>query len=110
MYPDQDDLRYLVAGGRLVYEVDVVGQRIEDESISLFGIDIDLNGPREPTNTSLSDSDPGRRGSVEVWEVVAESGRCNTMLDGRSRRQHWLCPVGYPQADARCSVRQLASR
>ena len=46
VYPERDDYRYLVAGGRLVHAVVVVGQLIEDDSISLFGIEIDLNGPR----------------------------------------------------------------
>ena len=46
VYPERDDFRYLVAGGRLVYAVVVVGQLIGDDSISLFGIEIDLSGPR----------------------------------------------------------------
>jgi len=46
VYPERHDYRYLVAGGRLVYAVVVVGQLIEDDSISLFGIEIDLSGPR----------------------------------------------------------------
>lgn len=46
LYPERDDYRYLVAGGRLVYAVVVVGQLINDDTISLFGIEIDLHGPR----------------------------------------------------------------
>ena len=46
LYPERDDYRYLVAGGRLVYAVVVVGQLVDDETISLFGIEIDLHGPR----------------------------------------------------------------
>lgn len=46
LYPERDDYRYLVAGGRLVYAVVVVGQLINDDTISLFGIEIDLRGPR----------------------------------------------------------------
>ena len=46
LYPERDDYRYLVAGGRLVYAVVVVGQLINDDMISLFGIEIDLHGPR----------------------------------------------------------------
>jgi hypothetical protein len=46
MYPERDDYRYLVAGGRLVYAVVVVGQLIDDDSICLFGIEIDLGRPR----------------------------------------------------------------
>jgi hypothetical protein len=46
LYPERDDYRYLVAGGRLVYAVVVVGQRTDDDSISLFGIEIDLSGPQ----------------------------------------------------------------
>jgi hypothetical protein len=46
LYPERDDYRYLVAGGRLVYAVIVVGQLIDDDTISLFGIEIDLHGPR----------------------------------------------------------------
>ena len=46
LYPERDDYRYLVTGGRLVYAVVVVGQRTDDESITLFGIEIDLSGPR----------------------------------------------------------------
>lgn len=46
LYPERDDYRYLVAGGRLVYAVVVVGQLIGDDSIALFGIEIDLSGPR----------------------------------------------------------------
>jgi hypothetical protein len=46
LYPERDDYRYLVAGGRLVYAVVVVGQLIDDETISLFGIEIDQYGPR----------------------------------------------------------------
>ena len=46
VYPERDDYRYLVAGGRLVYAILVVGQLIDDDSISLFGIEIDLSGPR----------------------------------------------------------------
>jgi hypothetical protein len=46
LYPERDDYRYLVAGGRLVYAVVVVGQLIDDDTISLFGIEIDLHGPR----------------------------------------------------------------
>jgi hypothetical protein len=45
LYPERDDYRYLVAGGRLVYAVVVVGQLIDDDSISLFGIEIDQRGP-----------------------------------------------------------------
>jgi hypothetical protein len=45
LYPERDDYRYLVAGGRLVYAV-VVGQLINEDTISLFGIEIDLHGPR----------------------------------------------------------------
>lgn len=41
LYPDRDDYRYLVTTGRLVYAVVVVGQLLADESILLFGIDID---------------------------------------------------------------------
>jgi len=52
VYPDRDDLRYLVAVGRL----------------------------------------------VGVGEVVAESGRCTMMLDGRSRRQQ-LAVSGSPSAN-----------
>ena len=44
LYPERDDYRYLVAGGRLVYAV-VVGHLIDDNSISLFGIEIDQRGP-----------------------------------------------------------------
>lgn len=49
--PERDDYRYPVAGGRLVYAVVVVGQLIDNNSISelidnnsisLFGIEIDL--------------------------------------------------------------------
>ncbi len=46
LYPERDDYRYLVAGGRLVYAVVVVGQLINEDTISLFGIEIDLHGPR----------------------------------------------------------------
>lgn len=46
LYPERDDYRYLVAGGRLVYAVVVVGQLVDDDTISLFGIEIDLHGPR----------------------------------------------------------------
>ncbi len=46
LYPERHDYRYLVAGGRLVYAVVVVGQLINDDTISLFGIEIDLHGPR----------------------------------------------------------------
>lgn len=46
LYPERDDYRYLVAGGRLVYAVVVIGQLIDDDTISLFGIEIDLHGPR----------------------------------------------------------------
>lgn len=46
LYPERDDYRYLVAGGRLVYAVVVVGQLIDDGSISLFGIEIDPSGPQ----------------------------------------------------------------
>jgi hypothetical protein len=46
LYPERNDYRYLVAGGRLVYAVVVVGQLIDDDSISLFGIEIDLRGPQ----------------------------------------------------------------
>jgi hypothetical protein len=46
LYPERDDYRYLVAGGRLVYAVVVVGQLIDGDTISLFGIEIDLHGPR----------------------------------------------------------------
>ncbi len=46
LYPERNDYRYLVAGGRLVYAVVVVGQLIDDDSISLFGIEIDLHGPQ----------------------------------------------------------------
>jgi len=46
VYPDRDDYRYLLAGGRLVYAVLDVGQLIDDDSISLFGVEIDLSGPR----------------------------------------------------------------
>lgn len=46
LYPERDDYRYLVAGGRLVYAVVVVGQLIDEDTISLFGIEIDLHGPR----------------------------------------------------------------
>ena len=46
LYPERDDYRYLVAGGRLVYAVVVVGQRTNDDSISLFGVEIDLSGPQ----------------------------------------------------------------
>lgn len=46
LYPERDEYRYLVAGGRLVYAVVVVGQLIDDDAISLFGIEIDLHGPR----------------------------------------------------------------
>jgi hypothetical protein len=46
LYPERDDYRYLVAGGRLVYAVVVVGQLIDDDTISLFGIEIDPHGPR----------------------------------------------------------------
>ncbi len=46
LYSERDDYRYLVAGGRLVYAVVVVGQLIDDDTISLFGIEIDLHGPR----------------------------------------------------------------
>jgi hypothetical protein len=45
LYPERDDYRYLVAGGRLVDAVIVVGQLIDDDTISLFGIEIDLHGP-----------------------------------------------------------------
>lgn len=44
LYPERDDYRYLVAGGRLVYAVVVVAQLTDDDSISLFGIEIDLSG------------------------------------------------------------------
>lgn len=40
LYPERDDYRYLVAGGRLVYAVVVVAQLTDDDSISLFGIEI----------------------------------------------------------------------
>lgn len=46
LYPERDDYRYLVAGGRLVYAALVVGQLIDDDTISLFGIEIDLHEPR----------------------------------------------------------------
>ncbi len=46
LYPERDDYRYLVAGGRLVYAVVVVGQLIDDDTLSLFGAEIDLHGPR----------------------------------------------------------------
>jgi hypothetical protein len=46
VYPERDDYRYLVAAGRLVYAVVVVGHLIDDDSISLFGIEIDVSGPR----------------------------------------------------------------
>ena len=46
LYPERDDYRYLVAGGRLVYAVVVVGELIDDDTISLFGIEIDVHGPR----------------------------------------------------------------
>ena len=46
LYPERNDYRYLVAGGRLVYAAVVVGQLIDDDTISLFGIEIDLHGPR----------------------------------------------------------------
>lgn len=46
LYPERDDYRYLVAGGRLVYAVVVVGELIDDDTISLFGIEIDLHGPQ----------------------------------------------------------------
>ncbi len=46
LYPERNDYRYLVAGGRLVYAVVVVGQLIDDDLISLFGIEIDLRGPQ----------------------------------------------------------------
>lgn len=46
LYPERDDYRYLVAGGRLVYAVVVIGQLIDDDTISLFGIEIDLHGSR----------------------------------------------------------------
>ena len=42
---ERDDYRYLFAGGRLVYAV-VVGQLINDDTISLFGVEIDLHGTR----------------------------------------------------------------
>ncbi len=45
-YPERDDYRYLVADGRLVHPVAVVGQLIDDGTISLFGIEIDLHGSR----------------------------------------------------------------
>lgn len=45
-YPERDDYRYLVTGGRLVWAVVVVGQLTDDDSISLFGIEIDLRGPQ----------------------------------------------------------------
>jgi hypothetical protein len=44
VYPERDDYRYLVAGGRLVYAVVVVAQMHDDGSISLFGVEIDLGG------------------------------------------------------------------
>ena len=46
LYPERDDYRYLVTGGPLVYAVVVVGQLINEDTISLFGIEIDLHGPR----------------------------------------------------------------
>jgi len=46
VYPERSDFRYLVAGGRLVYAVVVIGQLIDDDSVSLFGIEIDLSRPR----------------------------------------------------------------
>lgn len=41
LYPDRDDYRYLVTTGRLVRAATVVGQLVADNSIVLFGIDID---------------------------------------------------------------------
>jgi hypothetical protein len=46
LHPERDDYRYLVTGGRLVYAVVVVGQLINEDTISLFGIEVDLHGPR----------------------------------------------------------------
>lgn len=42
MYPDRDDDRYLVATGKLVRAVLVIGQLVSDGSIVLFGIEIEL--------------------------------------------------------------------
>ena len=46
LYPERDDYRYLVTTGRLMYAVVVVGQQVDEESISLFGVEIDLGGPQ----------------------------------------------------------------
>jgi hypothetical protein len=45
LHPERDDYRYLVTGGRLVCAV-VVGHLINEDTISLFGIEVDLHGPR----------------------------------------------------------------
>lgn len=42
LYPDRDDYRYLVATGLLVPAVTITAQLVDDGSIVLFGIDIDL--------------------------------------------------------------------
>ena len=38
LYPERDDYGYLVAGGRLVYAVVVVGQLINDDTIRAAGL------------------------------------------------------------------------
>ncbi len=41
LYAVRDDYRFLVTTGRLVRAVTVIGQRVADDTIVLFGIDID---------------------------------------------------------------------
>lgn len=47
MYQDREDYRYLVVTGMLVYAAVVIGQLVDDTSIVLFGIEIELTGPEE---------------------------------------------------------------
>ncbi len=69
LYPARDDYRYLVAGGRLVYAVVVVGQRTDDDSILLFGIEIDLHGPQEPPDNRRPPDPAHTRISGEVLDA-----------------------------------------
>ena len=51
MYPDRADYRYLVATGKLVRAVLVVGQLVADGSIALFSVDLDLARQRSRLNS-----------------------------------------------------------
>jgi hypothetical protein len=47
LFPERDDYRILVTGGRLVAASAVIGQLVDAETVVLLGIDIELDDEPE---------------------------------------------------------------